>query len=49
MTGTSVALNGAPFDFLYAFAGVCGIYAMVKYWKVLFTKQEKQSSQKAIS
>jgi len=42
MTGTSVALNGAPFDFLYAFAGLCGIYVMVKYWKLIFARKDRE-------
>ena len=40
-TGASVAVNGAPFDYLYAFAGVCGIYALVKYRKIIFTRERK--------
>lgn len=45
MTGASIAINGAPFDFLYAFAGLCGIYAMVKYWKVLFTSRKPKTKE----
>ena len=36
ITGTSVAINGAAFDYLYALAGVLGIIMMTKYFHVLF-------------
>ena len=35
-TGLSVAINGAPFDYLYAIAGVAGIMMMIKYFNNIF-------------
>ena len=37
-TGGSVALNGAPFDYLYAASGVFGILMMAIYFKDIFLK-----------
>ena len=36
--GLSVALNGAPFDFLYAAAGVIGILMIIKDFRIIFRK-----------
>ncbi len=38
-TGGSVAMNGAPFDYLYALAGVVGIVMIVKYFRRIFGKE----------
>ena len=35
-TGLSVAMNGAPFDYLYALAGAAGIMMMIKYFNNIF-------------
>ncbi|NOZ72274.1 MAG: hypothetical protein GXP38_10230 [Chloroflexi bacterium] len=35
-TGFSVAMNGAPFDYLYAFAGVAGMAMIIRYFAVIF-------------
>ena len=36
--GLSFALNGAPFDFLYAAAGVIGILMIIKDFRIIFRK-----------
>ncbi len=41
-TGLSVALNGAPFDFLYAAAGITGIIMITRYFKDIFKKGDVQ-------
>lgn len=41
-TGLSVAVNGAPFDYLYALAGVAGVTMLIKDFKGIFeTKHNK--------
>jgi len=40
-TGGSVAINGAPFDFLYALAGIIGIIMIVINFKELFLQKKK--------
>ncbi len=35
-TGGSVALSGAPFDFMYAGAGVLGVLILIVYFKTIF-------------
>jgi len=39
-TGASVALHGAPFDWLYAFAGVVGIIFLILYFKAIYGKED---------
>ncbi len=39
-TGGSVALSGAPFDFMYAGAGVLGMFVMIVYFKPIFRRKE---------
>ncbi|NOY10140.1 MAG: hypothetical protein GXP33_15005 [Spirochaetes bacterium] len=39
-TGLSVAINGAPFDYLYALAGLAGIVMMGKYFREIFIKKK---------
>jgi len=38
-TGGSVAMNGAPFDYLYALAGVAGIIMIIKDFGQIFGKK----------
>jgi len=40
ITGTSVAIGGAPFDYLYATAGVFGILMMLIYFKEIFLSKK---------
>ncbi len=40
LTGLSVAINGAPFDYLYALAGLTGIVMMAKYFREIFMKKK---------
>lgn len=37
-TGVSVAMNGAPFDYLYAIAGIAGITMLIKYFRDIFLR-----------
>ena len=36
IVGLSVATHGAPFDYLYAFAGLIGLLMLLKYFRLLF-------------
>jgi len=38
-TGSSVAMNGAPFDYLYAIAGIVGVTMIIKDFKKIFGKK----------
>jgi hypothetical protein len=39
LTGFSVAMNGAPFDYLYGISGVAGVVVMIAYFKELFLEK----------
>jgi len=43
-TGFSVAMNGAPFDYLYALAGIAGTAMIVKDFNKIFGKKNDNSS-----
>ncbi|RKX83840.1 MAG: hypothetical protein DRP57_07130 [Spirochaetes bacterium] len=40
-TGASVALNGAPFDYLYAASGIFGLLMLVIYFRDIFLGKKK--------
>ncbi len=40
-TGGSVAIHGAGFDYLYAFAGVLGVLTLAIYFKQIFSRSVK--------
>jgi len=39
-TGTSVALNGATFDYMYALAGIIGIVVIIIFFKSIFLSKK---------
>ena len=42
LTGSSVALSGATFDYLYAISGILGIYVLIRYFKTIFLTKKLQ-------
>jgi hypothetical protein len=43
VTGGSVAMNGAPFDYLYAIAGIAGITMIIKDFSKIFGSKSNNS------